>query len=81
MVDMADLMEEQMWMMRDEEDEYLRKTESRWSRGWHQMKNGRKIKIKDMDNNHLKNTINLFSPIMDTSTLEKELAQRQNITK
>lgn len=60
----------------DAGDQIRQYREDEWKRGIHEMRNGTEIRIKDMDDQHLRNTINYFSDSHDTSVLEKELKKR-----
>ena len=69
---MAELMEDRAMM----EEFGIEIVESRWRSGWHEMKDGKKIRIKEMSNSHIENTIKLFA-MLDTSPLERELKRRK----
>ena len=51
--------------------------EKNWNDGIHITKDGEEIKISEMTESHLKNTIKYFSRVADVSILEKELANRK----
>ena len=59
----------------NEIEKAIEEREAMWKRGIHETRDGEVLKIKDMTDDHLKNTIRFFSNL-DTSPLEKELAKR-----
>jgi len=56
----------------------IRRREKQWRKGIHETKNGALLKISEMSEQHLINTIKLFTEEFNTAPLEKELKKRQN---
>jgi hypothetical protein len=52
--------------------------EEMWTSGFHKTKDGRTLRIKDMTDEHLRNTIRYFSNRCSTAPLEMELACRRD---
>jgi hypothetical protein len=48
-----------------------------WVEGFHSTREGDEIRLEDMTDKHLQNTINFFKDKLDTTPLEEELASRQ----
>jgi len=60
-----------------EDLEYSEEIEENWSKGFHITQKGEKLKLKEMSDFHLKNTINYFKYYLNVSFLEKELKNRR----
>lgn len=52
----------------------------RWNEGFHTTRDGIEIRIEDMEDSHIRNTIKFFKdcyPDIDTHVLEEELLSRE----
>lgn len=74
---MADMMEG----LADQYQGEIEAVQNRWNKGWHETKEGKKLKIKEMTTQHLINTINYFKGYddLDTSPFQRELDRRNKI--
>ncbi len=70
MGDMADHLMDSMW-----EDDF--DPSENWDMGYHETRDGDRIRITKMSDSHLQNTINYFKNEFDTSILQKELDRRK----
>lgn len=72
---MTDSIMDVMWGW--EEDSFS-ELERKWASGWHEDQNGKKWRLKDMTDFHLKNTINYFNDHdCDISPLLKQAKKRK----
>jgi Fe2+ or Zn2+ uptake regulation protein len=78
MGDISELIEDgrDFW---DEYEEAVYEINKRWASGRHMLKDGKCIKIKDMETPHIQNCINLWSKNKDydLTPFRKELKKRQ----
>lgn len=52
----------------------------RWMAGWHETSEGKKIRIKELEDSHLDHLITYFkSKQFDVSVLTREVARRENL--
>ncbi len=51
--------------------------ESSWQDGYHTTRDGDELRLEDMTDDHLRNTIRFFKDKLDTTPLEEELASRE----
>mgnify|MGYP001600830983 CR=1 FL=1 len=50
--------------------------ENGWASGFHTTRDGDELRLEDMTDDHLRNTIRFFKDKLDTTPLEEELASR-----
>ena len=69
MWDMADDLYHRWAMM----ESHYESIEENWEKWFHRTKDWKEILLRNMWENHLRNTINYFSQVCDTSILQREL--------